>query len=51
MIEDGSIGLRMLDGDEDPFGFGDPALGVVYVQDTQCVERAAGFIFNYFNPN
>jgi len=37
-------------GDEDPLGFNDPALGVVYVQDTQCVERAAALIFNYNNP-
>jgi len=26
------------------------ALGVVYVRDTQCVERAAAFVFNYFDP-
>ena len=38
-------------GDEDPFGLGDPALGVVYVEDTQCVERAAALVFNYFDPN
>ncbi len=38
-------------GDEDAFRLGDPALGVVYVQDSQCVERAGAFIFNYVNPN
>jgi hypothetical protein len=34
-------------GEPDLFGFGDPALGVVFVQDTQCVERAAAFVMNY----
>jgi hypothetical protein len=38
-------------GDEDPLGFGDPALGVVYAQDGQCEERAVGLLFNYANPN
>lgn len=27
------------------------ALGVVYVKDADCVEYAAGFVFNYFNPS
>jgi hypothetical protein len=34
----------------DPSPSGD-ALGVVYVQDSACVDRAAAFVFNYFNPN
>ena len=35
----------------DSSGFGDPALGVIYVQDTDCVERAAAFIFGYVSLN
>jgi hypothetical protein len=44
--EDGDV---IVYGNPGLFGTGD-ALGVVYVVDSQCVERAAAFVFNYFSP-
>jgi hypothetical protein len=38
-------------GDEDLLGFGDPALGAVYAQDSQCTERVVGLLFNYATAN
>lgn len=40
----------VVNGSEDPLGVRDPALGVVYAQDSQCEEHAAGLLFNYANP-
>jgi hypothetical protein len=50
-IDPGGQNLGGDAGVQRPDGAVGDALGVLYVQDAQCVERAAAMSFNYSNPN